>query len=279
MAESKIILPPEAQKYLQMFKKNLPLQVRLHETMKALGETGGHTCLDIGAENPMMCAYLRRRGGTWFSAATSDAAAAAAKIVVGDNVDVLRTGEFPYKKQTFDSVVILSGLERVISDHDFIEECHRILKPDGFLVVNVPHVRNWSTIHPVRRILGIRPEKKGWVRAGYTESELFNILKHGFDVHNMRTYSRLCVEFVDAVTQFLLERTGVSDEYEKGALRIRSLTNPFYLFANQLDMPFFLARGHVLIAVAKRRAWRPRNAPVLVDGRSISEAVLSRAPH
>jgi hypothetical protein len=32
-----------------------------------------------------------------------------------------------------------------------------------------------------------------------------------------------------------------------------------------------------MIAMAKRRAWHPRKTPVLVDGRSISEAVLSKA--
>lgn len=279
MAESKIILPPEAQKYVQLFKRRLPLQIRLHETIRALGSTDNQVCLDVGAENPMMSYYLRRRGGGWFSAVTSESAATAALSVLNENVQLLQEKEFPFKKQSFDSVVILSGLEKVLADDDFIEQCHRVLKPDGRLIVNVAHIKAWSMVNTVRRVLGLTAEKKGWVRAGYTESELFQILKHGFDVHSMRTYSRFCVEFIDAVTQFILARGSTGpEEMERKMSRTYSIMNLFYKFAYQLDMPFFLSRGHVLIAAAKRRAWRPRNAPVLVDGRSISEAVLSRTP-
>jgi hypothetical protein len=115
------------------------------------------------------------------------------------------------------------------------------------------------------------------VRPGYSESDLFRILKNGFDVHHMRSYSRFFLEFTDTIAQFLVRRARQSAEgTEKERLATYSTFHVLYGLAFQLDMLLFFTRGHHLIALAKRRAWRPRNAPVLVDGRSISEAVLSK---
>ena len=58
--------------------------------------------------------------------------------------------------------------------------------------------------------------------------------------------------------------------------RVLSIGGFFYKIAEQFDMLLLFNRGHRLVAVGKRRGWRPRDAPILVDGRSISEAVLSR---
>jgi hypothetical protein len=51
---------------------------------------------------------------------------------------------------------------------------------------------------------------------------------------------------------------------------------PLFGLAYQLDFLLFFSRGNYLIANAKRRAWLPRKTPVLSDGRSITEAVLSK---
>ena len=55
-------------------------------------------------------------------------------------------------------------------------------------------------------MLGLTFEKQGRVRPGYTESALFNILKDGFDVHHVRSYSRFFVEFVDAWVRYSMDR-------------------------------------------------------------------------
>jgi hypothetical protein len=49
-----------------------------------------------------------------------------------------------------------------------------------------------------------------------------------------------------------------------------------YWVALQLDYLGLLARGHVLLAHCRRRQWKLRTAPILSDGRTIHEAVLSR---
>jgi hypothetical protein len=127
-------------------------------------------------------------------------------------------------------------------------------------------------------MMGLTYENRGLRRPGYSESELFNILKHGFDVHNMRTYCRFFVELTDTFVRASCANAIESDpNSDKSLRRIYSIAYLPYRLAFQFDMLSFLSRGYNLIATAKRRAWRPRNTPVLVDGRSISEAVLHKA--
>jgi hypothetical protein len=56
--------------------------------------------------------------------------------------------------------------------------------------------------------------------------------------------------------------------------RFHAAAGVFYWIAFQLDALLLMTRGYRMIAVARRRDWRSREAPILSDGRSISEAVL-----
>jgi len=268
---------PEAEIHHHFFRKSLPMQVMLQETLRSAGELQEQTCLDIGTENAMLSYYLRKHGGTWHTAVRNENMAVPVRAAVGDNVYVLEQTTLPFKKQMFDVVVVFRYLERVRADEALIEECHRVLKPDGRLIVNTAHVKSWTVLEPLRSILGLTYDRKGLARPGYSETQLFNILKHGFDVHNMRTYSRFFVELTDSIVQAKATRKLGKDNAERRLMRLYSAASPFYWLAFQLDIILFLSRGHSLIATSKRRAWRPRNAPVLVDGRSISEAVLTKA--
>jgi len=278
MAISEKELTEEAKLELSVFKRALPMQVKLHEIIRSLGNTEKLVCLDIGADNAMMSHHLRKRGGEWYSAVKGQKECDAANAVVDGNVHIMEGKTLPFKKAFFDVLVVIDYLERAESDEGFIEECHRVLKPDGKLIVNVAQIRPWMVIRPLQQMMGLTFEKKGLVRPGYSESQLFNILKHGFDVHNMRSYSRFFVELTDTFVQFLKARAGESDPgNNKKVKNLYSMAYLPYRIGYQFDMLLFFTRGYNLIATAKRRAWRPRNTPVLVDGRSISEAVLHKA--
>lgn len=271
-------LSQDARQHLGIFRRALPMQVKLHEIMRSLGNTEKLVCLDVGAENAMMSYYLRKRGGEWHSAVAGQRELDAMNSVVDGNVYVVDGKTLPFKKSFFDVLVVFDYFEKAESDESFIEECHRVLKPDGKLIVNVAHMRPWMVLRPLQRMMGLTFQKKGQLRAGYSESQLFSILKHGFDVHNMRSYSRFFVELTDTVVQFLKAKAReASPGNENKVKNIYSLAYLLYRIADLFDMLLFFTRGYNLIATAKRRAWRPRNTPVLVDGRSISEAVLHKA--
>jgi len=271
-------LPLTAAKHLQIFRASLPMRIRLQEILRALGDVSGLTCLDIGSANGVICHYLRRAGGKWDTVATDDHTAALLREVVPDNVYVFEGETLPFKKKSFDAVVIVDSLERIKNDEQFVEECHKILKPDGRLVVCVANVKRWSLIRLFRRLLGLTPDKRGWVRAGYSESDLFNLLKHGFDIQGVRSYSRFWLELTDTLVQFLANRPKTKPGgAEKRERWLYAVARALYWLAFQMDLMLVFNRGYHLVAVAKRRAWRPRKAPVLVDGRSITEVVLTKA--
>jgi len=251
---------------VHVFRKSVPMQVTLQEILKAVGELEGRSCLAIGSTNAMMSYQLRRGGGSWQELVFDDETAGNIREVVGEDVQVFEGASLPFRAKSFDVVVILDGLAAQPSDSDFIEMCHKSLKPDGQLVVCAPREKRMTLVSPIRALFGLTP-------GGYTERHLFNILKNGFDVMQMRSYSRFFVELVDAIVEGIAHRR--RDREPAAIFGLYTVAYVFYWLAYQLDLLIFFVRGHRLIARAKRRGWRSRDAPILVDGRSISEAVLS----
>ncbi|MGQ9663097.1 MAG: class I SAM-dependent methyltransferase [Kiritimatiellia bacterium] len=181
-----------------IFRRSVPLQMMLQETIRALGNFSGLACVDIGASNSMLSLHLRQRGGQWESVVFDADAEQAARQVLGTGVHVAQMGQLPFDRKTFDAVVVFDVLENIREDEKFIEECHRILKPDGRLVLHVRRRKRLSLLVPVWKLLGLSPESRGLVRVGYTESQLFGILKHGFNVLNVHSYSRFFVQLVES---------------------------------------------------------------------------------
>lgn len=278
MQDTSDSLPPAAERDFRVFRKSVPLQIKLREVAQALGETDGLVCLDVGAQNSMLSYRLRKRGGDWHTALADRSLVESCEAVLGENVHLLDGDSFPFEDKTFNVIVVTDFLEGVVSADTFIEECHRTLMPDGRLIVNVRRPKPFSVIGPLRKMLGVGYETAENARPGYSESELFGILKHGFNVHHMRSYSRFFVEFTDIMIRFLARRIEKKDGgNERKLKRLYAIAGPLYELARQLDILLFFTRGHNLIATAVRRTWRPRNAPVLTDGRTITEAVLSKA--
>jgi SAM-dependent methyltransferase len=271
-------MTPAAAGRLRLFHKSLPQRMKLQELLRALGSADGLTALDISGETGALSYHLRRTGGAWTTLAPDEAAAAAIRDLVPDRVFAATDIAFPFDKKSFDAIVVSGSLEGIPADAQWIEECHKALKPDGRLILSVERIKPWTLLRLLRRIFGLTYDRKGLVREGYTETDLFNVLKDGFDVLSMRTYSRFCVEFVDLFVDMgrrhIAARGGAMEPALHRLLRVAAL---FYWLAFQIDLMLFFFRGYKMIAVAKRRAWLPRKTPVLVDGRSITEAVLSRA--
>lgn len=253
-----------------IFRKSLPLQMELQEVLRVLGVTDERVCLDAGSTNAMFSYQLRRSGGEWHTLTTDAASAARLGEGLEADVGVWSDEAPPFPKHTFDSIVVTGRmLEHQDSDAKFVESCHRMLKPDGRLIVCVTREKRTSLLNPLMRLLF--PQEKQF-ESRYSESHLFSVLKSGFDVSSIRTYMRFFTAVVDVVVLRIsrrrMDRTSVDQK------RFYSVAGVFYWVAFQLDALLLMTRGHRMIAVSNRRAWRSREAPVLSDGRSISEAVL-----
>ena len=102
-----------------------------------------------------------------------------------------------YPDHAFDVVTVWDVLEHVEDPKSFLEECHRILKPGGLLVVNYPDIGSW-----IARLMGRR-----WVFLisvhlyYFTRTTMTELLRRtGFEVADIRPH----VQSLEA--QYVLKR-------------------------------------------------------------------------
>ena len=259
---------------IELFRKQLPLQVKLREIVRLIGPLENKTCLDVGLDDPLVSRQLRRRGGTWHTVVRQEAIRPSVLEAVGERVELYDGYSMPFDDKTFDIVVVSDFLEHVKDDSALITESHRVLKSTGELIVHVPRAKRWTALKPFETLFGVTHQKADRQHAGYTEAELFHLLKQGFDVHSVRSYSKFFVELVDMIADSRVQR--LLDSSHEHVLRVYAHLYPFYWLAYQLDSLLFFTRGYYLVAKALRHPWRARKAPILNDGRSISEVVLRR---
>ncbi len=268
-------ITPQARVFLERYRTALPQRLEMgaiRQTLMAETLTNAFV-LDIGMPNPAMSFLLRQHGGAWTSIATDAEGAQQATALLREDVGVLPpSGQLAFGEHSFDWVVVASGVLTAMSDEEgFVHECHRVLRPAGQMALSVPHQKPFSLVNPLRR--AVEGEKFGGGRSasrtGYTERDLFLLLRTGFDVLTVRTYVRFWVELVRLWAQSRIRR---GDDI----LRIERRAAWLYRIAHQCD---YLGRGHVLMTHGRSRQWKRRTLPVLSDGRSIHEAVLKRTGH
>jgi SAM-dependent methyltransferase len=274
----KKLVPAEAARWAEEYSGSVAQQVLLQELVRAIGKTDGQTAVDVGMPNPVISLILRRLGGTWHTVAMTDGAEEAARTAVKDSVHRMADGRFTFANKSVDLMVVAGVLEYVADDAAFIEECHRVLKPTGRLIVETSHRKSASVVPPIERFLGVDFESIGLPRDGYNESDVFQLLKHGFDVVQVRSYIRFFTRITQLLATAVYRRAVSRGRTESELRRTRLLGRLVAWLAFQLDYLIWFTRGYRLIVSAKRRAWIPRRTPVLSDGRSISEAVLTKAP-
>lgn len=256
---------------MNSFRSRLPLRLELdcllqHLPRKRLQEK---VLLDIGMPNPVMSAILREQGGVWATVSRSPEHAEEASEFLGVPVSCLgASGEIPYEQHSFDVVIVSLGMLSVMSDPvAFLKECNRVLKSAGELILCTQYKKRVSLINVLRR--WGKDEQMGVLSGAYNDRSLFSYLKFGFDVISTESFSRFFVELVRIYESRLLIR-GVGED--QVCEKVRWL----YQLADQLDFFNIGTRGFVMMVHARRRQWRERTAPVLADGRTIREAVLTQ---
>ena len=248
---------------------NTPRQRQLWRQVSwMLGPVRVQAGLDLGGGG-VLSARLRQRGGVWCSLERPGEPYESLQRMVGENAWPLEGPNLPFEDQTFDCLVVVDLLLSAQDDETFIHECHRVIKPAGWIVVVVPYARSGLLLGAARRMLGMTAEREGWRRPGFRAGELYAVLKNGFDIQETRRFSRLLVETTD-----LVARRAAGAKTDVALDRVFRHWGPVLQAAALLDSLLLLCRGYRLIARAKRRLWIPRRTPVLRDGRTIAEATL-----
>ena len=252
---------------LKLYDKSV-LKKAKHAAIAAwLPDVRGKNCLDVGADNGVLSYLLRQRGGEWYSADLDARVVQSIQRMVGDWVYQFDGGRTAFADRFFDVIIIIDFLEHIHADKRFVEELRRIIKPDGMLIVNVPHDRPRSPIRLLRLMLGLTDEKHGHVRPGYTKHALREVLAPEFSVLEEHTYSKFFVELVDAGISFIFDKLNRGHGSKKGVVvtgdDMRKHAKKFKLFSmvypvvwgmSQLDRLLFFAPGYSLIVRAEPKS-------------------------
>ncbi len=227
---------------------------------------------------------LRSLGGSWKTMVSDQGAAESLAYSVGEAPLIPEDGKLPFEDHTFDRVVIVDALEDITDDYAFLHECHRVLKNDCWVIIHENRRIPFSLVALFQKIFDVTPVSSGAHRNGYTVNELFNILKDGYDVPETITYSNGLFEVIATIGN-LLQKSITDGPYWKIKSQVReeelykynrlfSIAGIAYPINWLLSKIEFLP-GHKLLVKSRRRHWRPRVQPKLIDGRSIAEAAIN----
>ncbi len=242
-----------------------PLKRRKFKMLIELASTdfNNKECLDLGSDNGVISMLLRENGGRWSSADLIPETVEAIKGLVGERVFQIDGRSTPFIDRQFDLVMVVDILEHIDTDKEFALELARITKSSGTLVVNVPNPAR-GPIRWLRYALGQTDEKHGHVRAGYTQSELQELLGDNFKIEQVVSYGRVFSELCDTLVTGALDVlkgkrgkkgtvvTGQDLKKMKKSFKIFRLISPVLKLFVWLDELVPFLHGNMLIVRARR---------------------------
>mgnify|MGYP001190486354 CR=1 FL=1 len=254
----------------QFLDKNvcsLPLRREVTSVMhflhaqKRLVKTG----LDVGFTNAGVSQALRQSGGYWMSVELTRqrqalvAAALGAETVLAAGED----GELPFEDKQFDVVVIAHGAlpDGVDAAAKMIKECHRVLKTGGDFILTVEYRKPYGLAAALNRQRVV-----SGAGGRYSETDVFLLLRDGFDVLGFRFTCRFWVQLV---------RQWIDRRRENGTRGLASGWLRFlYALALLMDAPLALTKGYQMTVYGRRKGWRGKQTHVLANHAPVSSAML-----
>jgi len=190
--------------------------------------------LDVGCSSGAFALTARELGYRAHGVEPAPAAAESARAQ-GLNVftGTLQEAQFPPNR--FDAITLFEVIEHVVEPLPLLRECHRILRPDGVLLIGTGNTSSWTV-----RSMGAR-----W--------DYFSIAKHGGHVSFFSTVSM----------RILAKRAGfraVRIETRNVRFLDRGEATPLAytvakIAAQALNMPARIAgKGHDMLAYLRKRA-------------------------
>ena len=276
--------PETVQLRMKIFLRSPLRRKLLARAMRLLDKVSGQTVLEMASDDALS-ATLRNAGGgggaTWNSLAVSEAQAELLAEAGLERIHLAILPKMPFADGAFDAVVASQTLEYVEKPTEFMAELHRIMGPKTRLILHARRKRK-SLVGFFRRIAGLTDPTRPMAHPGFTPTELFDVLKDGFDVQETTGFGRFFSEFAELLAELFSGM--IPSSCEPAALDVRRLKRaagvyaafaPVFWIAGVLDsVLFFLPEHHVVLRAKRRMMWVPRVTPRLRDGRSIAEAAL-----
>jgi len=156
-----------------------------------------HRCLEVGSDAGYVGLCLRDLGGRWTHLESDPVRReAAGRILANVRSMSLDPPVLPEPLDAFDTVVAADIIEHVNDDRGLLEECRRVMTPDGRIIVTTP-ARN-KVIAMLRRMAGLSDRSLGHVRPGYSRTELEALLvSAGFTPEACISFGGVVAEVLD----------------------------------------------------------------------------------
>jgi len=262
-----------------------PLRRRiLTRMMRLLDSVAGEQVLEISGDDALSVAMQNAGGGgggVWNSLAVTETQAELLSESGVERIHLAALPELPFEAGSFEAILASETLEYVKSPEDLMAELHRVLGSKTRLILHVRRKRK-SLINVFRRLSGLTDPTRPMEHLGFTPTELFDVLKDGFDVQETTGVGRFFTEFVNLLTELFAglipascEPAALNERRLQRAAAVYAAFIPVFWIAGFLDaICFFLPTHHIVLRAKRRMMWVPRVTPRLRDGRSIAEATL-----
>ena len=263
-----------------------PMRRRLlARMMRLLDRVAGQEVLALSGDDALSAAMQNAGGGgggIWTSVAVSEIQAELLAESGLERIHLAALPTLPFEEGAFDVVVASDVLEYVEKPAELMAELHRVMRPKTRLILHVRRKRR-TLVELFRKWSGLMDPTRPRVRPGFTPTELFDVLKDGFDVQETAGLGRFFTEFTSLLAELFAGL--IPSSCEPAALNARRLRRasavytaftPLFWLAGLLDfLCFFLPEHHMVLRARRRMMWVPRVTPRLRDGRSIAEAALT----
>ena len=240
---------------LQMFRRSLKKQQKLNALLELVGNVSGQKCLLLtcGDNNGALNWHFRAHGGDWFWGDVAGENLGEMSELLREPVLHTPSDHLPFGDEEFDCVVSIDVLEHLDDDQSFLHELHRVIRPNGRVIVTVPNGDPKLLANRIKWRLGMTPEVYGHTRAGYTVAELReSIQQAGFTPVGESGYSRFFTEMMELIINFgyvfvLSQKKGGAEpghiaptssgqlKTHGGAYRLYSLLYPIMDLISNLD--------------------------------------------
>lgn len=159
-------------------------QVQIIDTAEMLGsvEWNGKKVLDVGCWWGWVIRYARQKGAkvVGMDCQASRISDAVSFLQSSRDLCVADALHIPFPSSSFDVAVSIHVLEHILPEHDMIREIHRVLKPDGVLLISVPNDLSLGVLpyRPLRLLLRGRMAARFPSLFQYVKSISYSDLSH-----------------------------------------------------------------------------------------------------
>ncbi len=166
----------------------------------------------------------------------------------------------PLSNASFDLITIWHVLEHVNKPELYIEKIYDLLNNHGKLIIEVPNFNSWTRVFTVKYWLSYDLKHHLFF---FTQGSLSSLLiKHGFEINRVRTFSLEYSAFISAqsiVSAFTGSDSIFFKALQKGELNYLTVIHGFFII---FIMPlcllinillYFTKRGEVLFILAEKK--------------------------